>query len=129
MASRSPPTAPVTCRPRTDVVMRYRRDERGSVGPLMIAFVVVAALGVTAVAQLGDAAVRRARVEAHADVAALAVVTAGTERASSALARSGAQLADVVSHPDGARTVVVELAGVRSSATAAPRGEPFGHDR
>lgn len=108
--------------------MRPRRDrrERGSVAPFVAVLVVLTALGATAVAQLGGVAAGRARVEAHADVAALAAVGDGPDAASAALAYSGARLVDSTTHPDGARTVVVELDGLRARATAAPGGERFG---
>ncbi|MFI5044126.1 MAG: hypothetical protein ACHQDC_04985 [Acidimicrobiales bacterium] len=99
-----------------------RAGQRGSallVVPVCVAVVAALALGI---GRIGDAAHRRARADAVADLVALAAVTGGDE-AGTEVAQANRATMVTVSAAGSVRTVVVDLDGVRSSASAAP-GDP-----
>ncbi|MHB1139767.1 MAG: hypothetical protein ACYC2O_12485 [Microthrixaceae bacterium] len=106
--------------------MSVRRGGRGAVSLTVVLVLVVVAVAATGVVRVGDAALRRARVEAVADLTALAAVEGGPEAASAVATASGAHVVSVVAEPAGRVTIVVERAGVTARAAAAPLGDPVG---
>ncbi len=87
---------------------------------LVLAVVVSSAVLAAGVARVGDAAVRAARVDALADVGALAAVAGGSPAASAVVTAGGGRL---VRHDDttgGRQVVTVELEGASGSAAAVP---------
>lgn len=108
----------------------HRSSERGQVLPLLAALVVLAAAVALVVAELGAAAVQRARARTAADAAALAGAAAG-ELAARAAAE--ANDADLVEYRSQGRlvAVVVRFGDARAQATAEgvpalPGGVPAG---
>ena len=94
--------------------------EEGAASVLVAALLGVTALLVVGLGRVGGAAVARGRVDAVADLVALASVTGGAEGAQRVAAADGAVLFGVAGSPSGRQTVTVQIAGVTSSATAAP---------
>ncbi|MEM7338121.1 MAG: pilus assembly protein TadG-related protein [Actinomycetota bacterium] len=91
--------------------------ERGSVMPLVGAVFAVSVLLTLAVADLGRAAVDKARAQAAADAAALAGVVEGQEGAEALAAANGGVV--VSFHRDGSTViVVVEVGAARARAAA-----------
>ena len=101
---------------------RHRRSQQGSATPLLLAVVVFVVVGTTGVARVSDAAVRRARVEAAADLVALAAVDGDHDRALTVARVVGADLLGSRARDDGGVEVTLELDGVVAEAAAAPLG-------
>lgn len=96
--------------------------------PFAAALVVIVAVAVLGLGQLGAAAVRRARVDAVADVSALAAAQYGTDAAAAVASASGASVVRNETRADGSVLVEVRQFGVTSSAAAAARGETISGD-
>ncbi|MFM7069437.1 MAG: hypothetical protein ACKOYM_08265 [Actinomycetes bacterium] len=97
-----------------------RRDERGGVTIVLSGVVAVAVMATFGVSRLGTAIVEDARVDAVADLVALAAVDAGDGAAAELSRRSGVPIEAIRHRPTGAITVVVARGRVRSSASARP---------
>jgi hypothetical protein len=110
------------------------RDQQGSVTLLVAGALLLAALVAGGLAELGAAAADRARVDAVADVVALAGVTGGRAAAAELAGRNGARLTgwlDGFGVGDGpVGRVVVEVArngiSARAAAGAGPGPDPVG---
>lgn len=101
--------------------LRPGRGQRGSAALLVVVAAACLTVPLAAgTARLGEAAHRRARVDAVADLAALAAVTGGTDAAAGLADDNGGRLVAATTAADGATVVEVELLGVRSRAAAAP---------
>ncbi len=100
---------------------RPTRTERGSASLVLLAGLAVAVVLATGVARVGDAAARRARADATADVVALAAVTGGDDAAAAIAAANGAEVRRLRRLGD---TVVVDVtaSGATSVAAARPAG-------
>ena len=101
------------------------RGERGSATPLLLALVAVVLLGVAGASRVGDAAVRRARADATADVVALAGATAGETSAAEVAHRNRASVAEVRTRRDGAVQVEVQRDGLLARAAARVVADPL----
>jgi hypothetical protein len=105
--------------------MRSTTTERGQAAPLLTACVVVAALAVTAFAQLGARAADAARARTAADAAALAGVLDGPAGAARLAAANGAVLESfAVVAGDVVVRVRVGDAFARARATLSPDPPP-----
>lgn len=85
-------------------------------------FLVICVVTLIGLSRVGDAALRRERADALADVTALAAVQAGQDGASRVAAAAGARLGRVEQHADGTTLIELELQGVAARAAAAPLG-------
>jgi hypothetical protein len=97
--------------------MRCEDDDRGQAVVLLLAAVVMAALGVVAVGLFGERIVDRGRAQTAADAAVLAATTGGQPAAARLAADNGARLVGYTEVGD-AVTVVVEVGGERATARA-----------
>jgi len=95
-------------------------SEEGSASVLVAALLAVTALLVLGLGRVGGAAVAQARVDAVADLVALAAVTGDAEGAQRVAAADGAVLVTVDGGPSGRWTVALQIAGATSTAAAAP---------
>jgi len=85
----------------------------------------VCAVMIVGIVKIGAAASARARADAVADLVALAAVTGGADAAEAVAAANGGRVLDTGGARD-VRTAVVEVGGVRSTASAAPADGPAG---
>jgi nitrous oxide reductase accessory protein NosL len=97
--------------------MQSSRDDKGQAVVLLLAVVVMAALGVVAVGGFGERIVDRGRAQTAADAAALAATAGGRSAAARLAAVNGAQLVSY-SEVGDAVTVVVEVDGQHATARA-----------
>jgi len=97
------------------------RTERGAASPLLAAGVAVAVVCAVGVLRVGDAAARRARADAAADLSALAHVT-GDLDAATAVARANGAVVTGHRRTGAARVVTIDLDGVVATAAARPAG-------
>ncbi|MEP7203278.1 MAG: hypothetical protein ABI894_11740 [Ilumatobacteraceae bacterium] len=97
--------------------MHANDGERGQAVVLLLAVVVMAALGLVAVGLFGERIVDRGRARTAADAAALAATVGGHSAASRLAARNGAQLVSYSESGDSV-TVVVDVDGERATARA-----------
>jgi hypothetical protein len=86
---------------------------------LVPAALALAAALLLGVSRLGDAAVRRSRCDAVADLTALAAVTGGDGGAREVAGANGTSVVRIAAS-GSTRTVTVSAAGVESTASAAP---------
>jgi hypothetical protein len=94
--------------------------EEGAATVLVAALLAVTALLALGLGRLGAAAVDRARVDAVADLVALAAVTGDADGARRVANAAGASVVSLADGPAGRRTVTVRLRGSTSVAAAAP---------
>jgi len=99
------------------------RSERGSVLPLILVICSVCVVCGLGLVRVGDAAAKRARADAVADVAALAGVAGGQRGAEEVIASARAGLVSFRQDSAEVVHVTVMVAGVTASATAAAIGE------
>jgi len=97
--------------------MHARNDDRGQAVALLLAVVVMAALGLVAVGLFGERIVDRGRAQTAADAAALAATIGGYSAAARLAADNGAQLVSFSEAGDTV-TVVVDVDGERATARA-----------
>ena len=93
---------------------------QGSASMLVLAVVVLTVALAAGVSRVGDAALRSARVDALADVSALAAVAGGATAASAVASAGGGRLVDHAAAAGERHVVVVELDGASGTAAAAP---------
>jgi len=99
-------------------VTRARPGERGQATILLIGVLVVVVVIAAALIELGAEGTRRGRLQAVADLTALAAVHASDDGAGVAR-RNGAAVVSIDRGGDGSVTVVVESDGRRAVASAA----------
>jgi hypothetical protein len=92
-------------------------SDRGQAVVLLLAVVVMAALGVVGIGRFSARIVDRGRAQTAADAAALAATSGGRGAAVRLASANGAVLVDYRDHVD-AITVVVEVDGERATARA-----------
>ncbi len=97
--------------------MKSIGDDRGQAVLLLLAVVVLAALGVVGVGMFSERIVDRGRAATAADAAALAATTGGRSAAVRLALANGAQLVSYGQIGDGV-TVVVEVDGEQATARA-----------
>ena len=97
--------------------MRAIRDDGGQAVILLLAVVVMAALGVVATGRFSERIIDRGRAHTAADAAALAATTGGRLAAMRLATDNGARLVSF-SQVGDAVTVVVEVDGERATARA-----------
>jgi len=90
--------------------------------PIMASVLVVILVSTLGLARLGDAAVRRARVDSVADVVALAAVHDGRGGAERVASAAGGSVLEHRQAPDGSVQVLVGLGALSAAAAAAPLG-------
>jgi hypothetical protein len=91
----------------------------------VVALVAIVGVALVGIARMGDAALRRARADALADVSALAAVQGGRSAAERVATAGDGSLIEYRDEPEGAVELSVELAGARAAAAAAPLGAPL----
>jgi hypothetical protein len=96
--------------------------------PLVAALVMVVAVAALGIVAVGSAELRRARVDAVADVTALAAVHDRSTGAAAVAAGNGAALLRHEVRGDGSVQVDVRLHGATASAAAAAQGEAIPGD-
>lgn len=111
-------TGQPTPAPRPATRARPNRNERGSVTLVLLGAVVLAACVVVGVARVGAAAGNRARLDAAADLTALATVTGGESAGRRVAVANGAAVESIELHTD---TVVVHVSAGGEVASAAAR--------
>ena len=90
---------------------------------MVLVAVVVCAVALLGLTRVGDAAVRRARVDAIADLSALAAVVGGRTAAEDVATASGAAVSGFEQLDDLSIEVEVGFEGITGRAGAAARGE------
>ena len=101
------------------------QTERGSALPLMLVICCLTAVCLVGLTHIGEASVSRARVDAVADVVALAGVGYGHLGAQQVAEASQASLVSFDQTGPTAVQVTVQLSGVRSTAAADALGAEF----
>lgn len=116
------PVTPVTpATTRTDPPAAGRRGQAGSATLLVVGVVALTVVVIAGSTRLGDAVLRQQRVQAVADVTALAGAVGGRSEASRVAQRNRAAVVAAATAADGAFGVTVRRDGVAASA-AATRG-------
>jgi hypothetical protein len=95
----------------------YTHGDDGQAVVLLLAVVVMAALGLVGVGMLGERIVDRGRAQTAADAAALAATAGGSAAAARLAAANGARLVSY-SETGDAVTLVVDVDGERATARA-----------
>jgi hypothetical protein len=103
---------------------RQTGSERAAVSLLVLALLVLSTVVVSGVARVGDGVLQRARLDALADMVALAAVSDDPDDPRSVTESVAAELVEVRVRADGAVEVTIRRHGL--TATAAAVGLPDG---